>query len=52
MAKVIKEFTDGRVYLPGNDYEGSEKKIAELVAGGHLKVESPKKPARTRTPKE
>ena len=52
MAKVIKEFTDGRVYLPGNDYEGSEKKIAELVAGGYLKADEPKKTTRKRTTKE
>lgn len=56
-AKVIKEFADDRVYLPGNDFEADANRIADLEAGGFVKrVEAekaaPKKTTRKRTTKE
>lgn len=49
---VIKEFTDGGVYLPGNEYEADEKRIAELESGGFVKSAETEKPTRARKPKE
>lgn len=40
-ARVINAFGDktdnDRIYLPGNDYEAAEKRIAELELGGYVK---------------
>lgn len=49
-AKVIEAFGDkldnDRIYLPGNDYEADEARVAELEAGGFVKrVAEPKRRA-------
>ena len=44
MARVISAFSDrltGRIYLVGDDYQGSDERIAELAKKG--KVESQKR---------
>lgn len=60
-ATVIKEFGDkennDRLYLPGNEFEAAEKRVADLEVKGYVKrVEAekaaPKKTTRKRTTKE
>ncbi len=53
-AKVIKDFAcrlRGVVYRPGDTYEGTPKRIAELAAGGYVEGEKPAAPKRRATRK-
>ena len=48
MARVIEAFSDkltGRIYLAGENYEGSQERIAELTKMGYLAGKVIEKPA-------
>lgn len=49
MARVIEAFSDkltGRIYLAGEEYEGTQERIAVLIKMGYLAGKIVEKPAK------